>query len=273
MASKKQLLGLIPKKHHAVITSSIDNGRLDPQGLLGSLRSESTTVRKGARETLRGLIGVDRLYLKKKSGSKKSAAHAVPLLDLMRRPERNQFQLLRSLVLVNKDFRNAFSESLAAAKKDIKSVVSLCHFFDLTRRFPKNDFQHRVGFHIILDDPKIGFKSRCEYHIFLQDNRFHLYRNHYFGKQHKDETFPNTKEGFIRLLDVFVPVLKSSVIGLDVYWGLLRPLTKFDKEMLKRFNIVQDQKIRKDIVDPTLFKINPETISHWDMSYLDQLSD
>jgi len=282
MSSRQQLLGMIPKKHHAVVIDYIREGRLDPRQMLDDLRSVTPAVRREARGRLGTILGVRRVHLRKSTTAEakgSSLGHKVPLLELMRRPEdqgkRNQFQLLRSLVLVNKDFNKAFGKSLRVVKKDIKSVVSLCHFFDLTRQFPDNDFQHKVGVSFILDDPKIGHRSRREYQIFLsdEDNQFHLFRHDYNQSHHMEtQRFPNTKEGFIQLLDVFVPILKASVFGIRPYWGLLRPLTAFDKKMLKRFNIIQDQTIR-EINDPSLFKIDPETISHWDMSYLNQLSD
>jgi len=281
MSFRQQLLGLIPKKHRAAVILEVKEGRLDPRQMLDALGSETPAVRREARGRLAAILGVRRLHLRRSTttGTTQSVGHKVPLLELMRRPDqqggRNQFQLLRSLVLVNKDFNKAFGKSLRLVKKDIKSVVSLCHFFDLTRQFPDNDFQHKVGVSFILDDPKIGHRSRREYQVFLsdEDNQFHLFRHDYNQSHHMEtQRFPNTKKGFIQLLDVFVPIIKASVFGLRPYWGLLRPLTAFDKKMLKRFNIIQDQTVR-EINDPSLFKIDPQTISHWDMSYLNQLSD
>lgn len=279
MSQAAKLVDSVSKKYQPEISRLIRDGRLDPKEMNHLIHSENASVRKNSRATLKQLIGAPRLYIKTpKTTTKTSVAQKVPLLDLMKRPshqgKRNQFQLLKTLVLINKDFNKVFTKSLKQYEKDIKSIVSLCHFFDLTRQYPNNDFKHRVGLNFILDDPKIGFKSRREYTIYLENNQFHLVRHDYSDGNVQTREFPNTKEGFIQLLDEFVPILKSSVFasGLHPYWNHLRPLTPFDKKMLKRFGIVQNQTVRQ-ILDPAVFKINPETISYWDMSYLDNLSD
>jgi len=191
----------------------------------------------------------------------------------MERPKhegkRNQFQLLRTLSLVNKEFNKTFRQDLRSYEKDIKAVVSLCHFYDLTRQFPQNDFMHLVGVQFILDDPKIGPRSRRSYKAYLENNQFHLFCQHYVDMRTEIKDYPNTKTGFIQLLDDFVPIIKSSVFGIAPLWDMLRPITAFDKKMLKRYRLLQDQTV-VEIMDPKVFIINPETISHWDMSYLNQ---
>jgi len=200
------------------------------------------------------------------------------MLDLMKNVQhqgkQHQFETLHKLVHLNKDFYNAFKQSLGKRKKEIQSVVALCYFFDLTRRYPKNDFQAVVGDTLPLYVGGKKFANVEEFIINLENNKFCLNVHKYSNDQYKTMEFPNTKQGFIQLLDVFIPILKKSSFYIEPYWkGILRPLTVFDKQMLKRFHLVQDEQLKKmSTTENTLFKKDPQTIAHWDMSYLDYLS-
>lgn len=114
--------------------------------------------------------------------------------------------------------------------------------------------------------------GRCK--INLENKKFCLNVHKYSNHQYKTTEFPNTKQGFIELLNVFIPILKKASFYIEPYWkGMLRPLTTFDKQMLKRFHLVQDEQLKQIVTaENTLFKKDPQTIAHWDMSYLDYLS-
>lgn len=257
------------------------NGKIDSKKLYQDLNSNHAKTRKKARILLADKMGIrpTSLRLKKKSDIHDDRGIIIPLLDLFLRfhheGKQNQLQTLYKLTSLNKDYQKAFQHFLNILRDQIKIVVSLCHFFDLTQTFPKNTFRAMVGVSFILDDPKMGWKSRIEYKIYMDetDKHFHLFCHEYFGnKKTSDRTFPNTKRGFLQLLDVFVPILKTKIIGLEPYWGYLRPLTEFDQTVLLRFNLIQKNPL-KDPLNNTVFRTNPQTISHWDMSYLQTLSD
>jgi hypothetical protein len=293
MKDRQKLLGMVSKKYKTSLTRLIDSGRVDVDRVLAGLESTDRAARHSARQQLARQLGVQassRLRLKKpvaagggnvvlvqqkQQQTVQKRNPDIPLSDLFQRfrheNKTNQFQTLSKLAVLNKTFRKIFKEPLERLGRYIKVVVSLCHFFDLTRRYPTNTFQQEVGdSYYLVDENKI----RKDYRIFLKDNQFHLTIQDYSKTDFEleDIAFPNTKQGFIQLLDQFVPILKTSVFALNPYWSCLRPLTAFDKQMLKRFRLVQDDTV-KQVKDPSVFKINPQTIAHWDMSYLNYLSD
>jgi hypothetical protein len=265
------LIDRISKKHKSTLLRLLKQRKADLQDIARDMESKKSVTKKMARHKLARFLGIppDKMRLKKMTPVIAAPSHNIPLLDLMQ--DREQFQTLRKLVLVNKQFNKAFTKALERNKHIIKTIVSLCHFFDLTRKYPTNDFQKSVGLSFVLDTQKI----RKEYRIFLENKHFHLMIHDYSKKTDyiQDRVFPDTKEGFIELLDRFVPILKESVFGIDPYWKYLRPITVFDKKMLRRFHVVMDETLKKDTQQNTLFKINPEAITYWDMTYLNDLSD
>ena len=134
----------------------------------------------------------------------------IPFLDLMKEyfsnpKDEKQLDVLQKLVLLNKKYYTTFHRHLDAIQDQIKMIVTLCHFFDLTRKYPKNTFQHRVGVHFYLQSFQ---KERTDYQIYLEGNHFYLYQQPYDDhKKPSLQSFPNNKKDFIELLDVFVPIV------------------------------------------------------------------
>lgn len=295
---QQQLLQIIPLSKRKTVHKLLTAGKIDGKKMRHDLQSRDAMTRKKARTQLAGLLRIPSTSLRVKKNKtiahppphaqtqvppptgaqKKKDGIVIPLLDLFLRfhhqGKQNQMQTLYTLTLLNKEYNKAFQKFLDILRDRIKIVVSLCHFFDLTRRFPKNTFQAQVGFGCVLDDPKIGWKSRAEYRVYIDpdDRRLHVLCHKYDSQNTvSDTTFPNTKKGFEELLDMFVPILKKKVLGIQPYWMYLRPLTPYDRTILKRHGLIQDGFKQIDPLKNTVFKTPKQTLSHWDMSYLNQL--
>lgn len=206
--------------------------------------------------------------LKQKLRFIKSRKQNIPLHDLFASytddGKMHQFQTLRSLVLINKEFNKTFKKPFEKLQKQIMTIVSLCHYFDLTQKFPLNTFQQRVGIMFTLISPKV----HKNYHIHLFNKQFHYRIVNYKNDQIKEETFPNTKAGFLQILDKFVPDLKKYDLETTFFWKYLRPITAFDKEILLRYNIIQHKEL-KQIAQQSriLFKSDPSFLQKWQTLY------
>lgn len=275
----ERLLSIMPASRRKAVQTLLRDRTIRAGQFLKILDSD----RKKARGILADALGIpaSSLRLKREAVEPESpiAGSKIPLADLFLRyygeGKENEFQTLRRLVYVNKEMKNAFQDFLNRIRDRIKAVVSLCHFFDLTRKYPKNDFQPLVGVSFILDTDSGG---RAEHKINLENNRFVWTTHSYDTRRVEHHRFPNTKEGFVQLLDQFIPVFKSCVIApnLEPHWRfMLRPLTAWDRQMLRRFRLIQDDTKAGGFnpLENIVFKVNDQTISHWDMSYLDNVDD
>lgn len=288
----KQLLEIFPKTKTAGVKRLIKQGKINPDKVLKGLKSKDKKERVQTRKQVSRHLGVapsslrvrmkpilqEKQQQKAQPPQKAGVGSHVPLMDLflnaMYNNKLRDFRLLHKLVLLNTQYKKAFQKFLDVIHDHVRVIVTLCHFYDLCRRFPENDFQQLVGVSFILDDPKIGWKSRAEFKIFLENKKFILFRQNY-DKDYTTETheFPDTKNGFIALLDRFIPILKGRVFGINPYWNTLRPLTSFDRQMLKRYHILDVIEKIEPKPSHTAFAVDPEMISHWDMSYLHGYDD
>lgn len=269
------LLEIVPKHYHARIQSLIKNNKLNSKQIIDGLQSKNPETIKSTRKRLAEALQVNpsSLRLKRKKTKNIAVVPEIPFLDLMKEyfsnpKDQKQLDVLQKLVLLNKTYHNIFHEHLDRIQDQIKMIVTLCHFFDLTRKYPKNTFQARVGVHFYLRSPK-NIRDRTDYQIYLENDHFYLYQQPYSDKKPSTTSFPNTKKGFIDLLDVFVPIFRKSEFALAQRWDMLRPLTPFDKQILTRYHLNRmSPKKNKNATNNTVFVIDPETISYWDMSYL-----